>query len=875
MKPIKLTMSAFGPYAGETVVDFTRLGDDGVYLITGDTGAGKTTIFDAITFALYGEPSSTAKGREAKTFRSDYASPDTDTYVEFTFLHKQQTYRIKRIPEYFRPPKKGSGKPVKQLHKVDLTCIDTAEIFSGVGPVRDAVQDIIGLTHSQFTQTVMIAQGDFQQILSASSDKRKALLQKIFNTSEYDELRKELKTKSDECENQRSRINGEILSAMSAVSAGSDDPAAEQLQLYTSTPDYLEHLLPVLDEVIDRQNTAAQALDTDISAQREAYHTLTKQIADCAAVNRLFAELEQKQLRHGEHMAALPQCQADEQKRALALSADRLTATDMLLSEQRSNLQKQTLLFHRKFEELERLTADLAAADTRLKQAEAESEKLDELKQQRSRLQELIPVLETVQTHRQTVRTVQTRLRDLEAENEQLSQQLELTKFHFYSSQAQLLAKKLKLGEPCPVCGSTTHPAPARETDTLVTKEQLEAAEQKKKRSDRLVEDTRSKLIAARAALSQAQERMDALQLDEETTVSGINNTIRELTATIAAIEKEYKAAANAQKTLQLDAAACAQSKDHAHSAAQELQISIEALESQFTAELREAGFADRESYLQAKLPRREIDRLTTQIERYKTTEQALATRIAELQSQLADQSVTDLSALESQRGAVESKMNELSKKKLQLDVAVKRNLDARKTLRNRKEESAAVRHRSAVLQELYNCVSGQGSQSGKLSFETYVLQYYFKQVIAAANKRLTTLTDGMFTLRCRQEAKDNKTQSGLDLEVLDRSTGQWRDVSTLSGGESFMASLSMALGLSDIVQARSGSIRLDSMFIDEGFGTLDEHSLTQARNLLTRLADGNRLIGVISHVPELKERIDKKIIIKKTILGSQIQFEV
>lgn len=875
MKPIKLMMSAFGPYAGETVVDFTRLGDDGVYLITGDTGAGKTTIFDAITFALYGEPSSTAKNREAKSFRSDYASADTDTYVEFTFLHKNQTYRIKRIPEYLRPPKKGSGKAVKQMHKAEFECLDTGELASGIASVSTAVQDVIELTHSQFTQTVMIAQGDFQQILSASSDKRKALLQKIFNTSEYDELRKELKTKSDECEKQRSRINAEILSAMSTVSAAEDDPSAEQLQLYTTTPDYLEHLLPVLNEVIDRQTAAAEALDANITARRETYNTLSKQIADCAAVNRLFEELSQKQTQHAAHKQALPQCQADEQKRALALSADKLTATDTLLTEQRNNLQKQTLLFRKKSEEHETLTADLTAADARLKQAEEKTETLDERKQQRSRLQEMIPVLETVHAHRQTVRTVQTRLSRLEAENERLSEQLELTKFHFYSSQAQLLAKKLKLGEPCPVCGSTTHPAPARETDTLVTKEQLEAAEQEKKQSDRLVEDARSKLVAAQAALSQARERLDALQLSDDVTVTDLNSTIRELTATIAAIEKEYKAAVNAQKTLSLDAAKCAQARDLAHTTAKELQVSIEALESRFAGELQEAGFADRESYLQAKLPQAEINRLTAQIERYKATEQALAARITELQTQLTDRSITDLSALEAERDGIESDMNTLSAKKLQLDVALKRNLDARKALQSRKDESAAIRHRSAVLQELYNCVSGQGSQNGKLSFETYVLQYYFKQVIAAANKRLNALTDGMFTLRCRQEAKDNRTQSGLDLEVLDRSTGQWRDVSTLSGGESFMASLSMALGLSDIVQARSGSIRLDSMFIDEGFGTLDENSLTQARNLLTKLADGNRLIGVISHVPELKERIDKKIIIKKTILGSQIQFEV
>ena len=875
MKPIKLTMSAFGPYAGETVVDFTRLGQDGVYLITGDTGAGKTTIFDAITFALYGEPSSTMKNREAKSFRSDYASADTDTYVEFEFLHKNQTYRIKRIPEYYRPPKKGNGKPVKQPHKADFVCLDTGELASGIASVSTAVQNVIGLTHSQFTQTVMIAQGDFQQILSASSDKRKALLQKIFNTSEYDDLRKVLKTRADECEKLRSRINGEILSAMHAVSAAEDDPAAEQLAMYTAAPDYLEHLLPVLEDVIERQKKTAQTLENDIAAQRKAYNTLTKQIADWAAVNRLFAELEQKQAQHTAHLAALPQCRANEQKRTLALSADALTPTDTLLSDHHLNLQRQNTLFRQKSAETELLTRKLSDADARLQQAEAELEQIDAMKQQRSRLQELIPVLETVQAHRQNLRSLQTRLSRLESENEQLTKQLDLTRFHFYNSQAQLLAKKLELGKPCPVCGSTTHPAPAMETDTLVTKEQVESAEQAKKQSDRLVEDTRTKLTAAQAALAQAQERLDALHLTEDTTVETLNTSIRRLTQTISAIEKEHKAASAAQRTAALDAAKCVQARDHAHSSALELQESIQVLEAQFAKELQDAGFASRDAYLQAKLTRGEISRLTAQIEQYKSTEQALSTRIAELQTQLAGQSITDLSVPEAERSEIDTRINALSAEKLRLDVTLRRNTDARKTLLSRKDESAEVSHRSALLQELYNCVSGQGSQNGKLSFETYVLQYYFKQVIAAANKRLTTLTDGMFTLRCRQEFKDNRTQSGLDLEVLDRSTGQWRDVSTLSGGESFMASLSMALGLSDIVQARSGSIRLDSMFIDEGFGTLDENSLTQARNLLTKLADGNRLIGVISHVPELKERIEKKIIIKKTILGSQIQFEV
>ena len=189
-------------------------------------------------------------------------------------------------------------------------------------------------------------------------------------------------------------------------------------------------------------------------------------------------------------------------------------------------------------------------------------------------------------------------------------------------------------------------------------------------------------------------------------------------------------------------------------------------------------------------------------------------------------------------------------------------------------EKRAAAQHRWAVVNEVYATVSGQMSRRTKLSFETYVQQYYFKQVIAAANKRLTVLTDGMFVLRCKEEAKNMRSQSGLDLDVLDRSTGLWRDVSTLSGGESFMASLALALGLSDVVQSRSGGVRLDAMFIDEGFGSLDENALRQAMELLTRLAGGARLVGVISHMPELKERIERKVIVTKTVSGSKLRVE-
>lgn len=874
MKPIKLTMSAFGPYASLTTVDFTRLGTDGVYLITGDTGAGKTTIFDAIAFALYGEPSSTAKNREARSFRSDYADPDTETYVEFTFLHKNRTYRIRRSPDYQRPAKRGGGTTT-QHHKAEFQCLDTGEIASGVSSVASAVQDVIGLTHAQFTQTVMIAQGDFQQILSASSEKRKALLQKIFNTDEYENIRKELKNQLDATQLQRKTVSAEIAAAMRSVSAPEDDPDFEQLQLYTSLPEYLEQLLPILEHLIVRQTQQAQDIQTQTLAHRRQSAQLTETIAQCKAVNGQFEELRQKQTQYDAHMADLPACQAKQQQLTLAQKADAITATDSLLEDNRTHLQQQRSRFRTESETVGKLQVQAAQAAARLEKAKQQYAQVDDLKQQRTQRKELIPVLESVQKHSRNVLRLQRQAEQLLEENRHIDRKLDLLKLQFYNSQAQLLAQKLEMGKPCPVCGSLHHPAPAQSHAPLVTQEEVEEAEQEKRQSDADLDAARQRLTVAQTALTEAQKRLEALHLDSSITATVLEEQIANLTHSIDAIEEEYTQAQQAERSLSIRLAQSTKARDTAQAAVAELERKVQALEEQFAQALADAGFADRQAYLAAKLPQTQLGKLEREIQNYKTTQQSLQLRIEELNAALEGKTVTDTEELEQARNQADRLANELSVQKTRLEVALSKNKAAMGTLTGRRSELEALTHRSAVMSELYDCLSGKGSQNGKLSFETYVLQYYFKQVIAAANKRLYALTDGMFTLRCRQEAKDNQRQSGLDLEVLDRSTGQWRDVSTLSGGESFMASLSMALGLSDIVQARSGNIRLDSMFIDEGFGTLDENSLAQARNLLTRLADGNRLIGVISHVPEMKERIDKKIIIKKTLLGSTIQFEV
>ena len=305
-----------------------------------------------------------------------------------------------------------------------------------------------------------------------------------------------------------------------------------------------------------------------------------------------------------------------------------------------------------------------------------------------------------------------------------------------------------------------------------------------------------------------------------------------------------------------------------------ELEEEAARLEREFAEGLARQGFEAEADYRAACLPAEEAERLDAAIRRYEEAKKSLNDRIGEREAQLKGRVRADIEALLQQQKNLTEQYRQAQERSRSCDRRLTLHQEAGKAIRRAAEQKKAHAEEWAVLDDLYRAMSGQLSQKVKITFETYVQQYYFKQVVAAANKRLTRMTDGMFVLRLKEEARDRRSQSGLDLDVLDRATGQWRDVSTLSGGESFLASLSLALGLSDVVQSESGGVRLEAMFIDEGFGTLDENALRNAMALLSSLADSNRMIGVISHMPELRERIDKKIVVHKKLTGSQIELE-
>lgn len=874
MKPINLIMSAFGPYAQRTEVDFTVLGGDGLFLITGDTGAGKTTVFDAISFALYGEASGGTERRSARSFRSDYAAPDKETFVELTFVHRGRTYRVRRSPEYERPKLRGEGT-TRQAAAAELLCLETGELSTRVDTVNRQVLELIGLDREQFAQTVMIAQGDFLKILQAKSEERKKLFQKIFHTTRFDALQRRLREMNNRCGEEMAEQDLLARGACARLEVEEQFPQAPALAEYRQEVKYLDLLLPLVQELLEweevRRSEAAQ--------QREEFQqksdALREQLVQSQALNRELVQLTDWQERWCALAAQAEDMNREEERLQRGRSAAQLMRTDALLtrSEGQRNAAEEKLSLSRR--QLSALGQPLEEAALALAAAEQTQ---DEETAALGRSRELGGARQLLQRREQLLRQSRTaeeqlgkRLRESQAADEFHSR----IKEQFYRSQSGLLARQLQPGKPCPVCGAVEHPLPAELPKAAATREDLDRAERQRTAAEEALRQADSQLTMLQTARQSVQEQLFTLGMGEDMTAAEVDSEIAALNTRALELKGQRENCRRRHEQLQLRRAdldsACRQLEEQSAALRHE-QVK---LEETFARELAELGFACREEYKAACLPQKELEERERKLQSYRREEQLLRQRIAEVLPRLEGKTPVDLDRLQEELQQAQQQREGFSRREGELQRRLAVNSGAVEELQRVQRRKAALQEHWAVIDKLYRSVSGQLSQKVKISFETYVQQYYFKQVIAAANKRLTVLTDGMFTLRCKEEAKNMRSQAGLDLDVLDRSTGLWRDVSTLSGGESFMASLALALGLSDVVQARSGGIRLEAMFIDEGFGTLDENTLRQAMNLLSRLADGKRLIGVISHVPEMKERIERRIVVKKRLTGSELTVEV
>ncbi|MBR4080881.1 MAG: SMC family ATPase [Clostridia bacterium] len=875
MKPIKLVMSAFGPYAGVTEIDFSAFGESGLFLIAGDTGAGKTTVFDAISFALYGEASGGRERRKSKSFRSDYAAADTETYVELTFSHRGEEWKIRRNPEYLRAKRSGSGTTTEHAN-ADMQCLSRFECAFGVTDVNQLVHRLLGLTQDQFTQTVMIAQGDFLKILNASSDERKALFQRLFSTGLYERVQRKLGDMNSEMNKAAADLETRITVAAQTICAEDDFPHRELVQLYCTEPRYATQLLEVTDALVAHQRaqaTQSEKLRDEADAQLTA---LIARIEQGKRINGDFAALEKAQ----RDLAALhaQQSAVDASREALARArqAQNVAPQEALLVAAEKQLDAQQSSLRTAEAALVAAEARFPGAQTALCEAQAHQAEIDALLAQERVLTDCLPVLAQLESLRKQDAQQRRTVASLLEESRLADAAYTAAKEGYFRSQAGLLAQELRSGHPCPVCGAAEHPAPAQLADDAVTREDMDRADRRHRQlADQLhAADAAWKEVTA--ALAAAGERLAALHLPADETEAGLRRKIDEVSRRIrqyrTAIEQATAAYQQAQVALEKSRAAAGQGRLQTEQAQRQLTACAAA----FTDALAKAGFTDQRAYTLAKLPAPDVAKLEKHINVHGEQLASLNDQITRLTSALAGQSPVDLAALEQEQQSLLIRRKAAEDALRAINTRIQRNEDARKIIREARSRLARNEEKRAVIRDLYDCCAGKsgGSRRAKLTFEAYVQQYYFKQVVAAANKRLTVLTAGQFTLRCKEEARDRVHQSGLDLDVLDRSTGLWRDVSTLSGGESFLASLALALGLSDVVQSQSGAVRMDAMFIDEGFGTLDDVALRNSLQVLWSLAGDSRLVGIISHVRELEERIDRQIIVKKTPRGSEITLQ-
>lgn len=926
MRPLRLTLSAFGPYAAQTTLDLEKLGKGGLYLITGDTGAGKTTIFDAITYALYDHSSSGI--REGSMLRCKYADDKTPTFVELEFEVHGVRYMVRRNPEYQRPKTRGEGMTTEKADAT-LTYPDDRPPVTKAKDVTAAVQEIIGLDYNQFSQIVLIAQGQFTKLLNASTEERSRIFRKLFRTQRYAQLQERLQAEAAALNQQRTAQNAKLDSLLGGLQFSPEDPDAEALRTLCAQT-VPETALALLDALTARQAAALEEASTALHITEAQLDKVQQQLGAAAQAQRLAQQLTARQAELAAARPALDAARAEADRHAGdAAQLDALTAQvtqaqsalaaydalDTLCRQQaeaRDAARLAAAQAQKRRTQLDSLNAALAAAETDLAAlADADTRLLAlqtrsaQLAQRGEALTKLEQRLAECQHQAKRAHKAQESYRAAAAAQDEARARQNTLERAFLGAQAGLLAESLTEGAPCPVCGSTHHPARALLPHTAPTQAQVEAARQAAAAADRQAQTASA---AAQSALAAANEAKISLRRDSETllperftapegtvplTFALMTNVLAEETAALQTAQADCaaqcrQAEADCRRKAQLEAdrqnktrqrPALEQAAAEADRSAAAQNASADALEGQI-AERRAALPYPRRADAQAALDKLEADRsalrtgMDTAQRRLKQAEQAVAAAEAAVDALTAQQTAA-------QKELPARSAEELTAQQTALTAA-------RETLRNREKQlsaqllpnrKTAAQYRAAAearqtLESRWQWVSALAATAGgtltskqKIKLEAYIQMNYLDRILRYANTRLMQMTAGQYELE-RIGAENQRSQSGLDLGVIDHYNGTRRSVKTLSGGESFKASLALALGLSDEVQSSAGGIRLDTLFLDEGFGSLDEESLELAIRVLSGLTEGDRLVGIISHVGALKDRIDRQVVVHKARTG-------
>lgn len=916
MRPLKITMSAFGPYAGEVTLDMQKLGKSGIYLITGDTGAGKTTVFDAISYALYGEAS--GNYRENTTLRSKYASADTPTFVELEFEYNNEIYKINRNPEYPRPNKRGEGF-TKQSANAELVMPD-GSVITKIKEVSAKVEEIIGINKNQFSQIAMIAQGDFRKLLNCETNERSKIFRKIFKTEPYHNIEIKLSSLFNELKRNREKEKSGIEQYINQLKCNENDTLSLELERAKSGDVLIEDVIKLAGEIINKDTLEYTKTQKNIESINEEIEKINSNIklyenqeATKKAYAKASAKLEELKTKRNECEKAYKSAEAqrerlDDLTRKINLINSKMPKYDELkslennINERTQSFEKSNNLLKLKQQEITSLEKEIdekSKALEEVKGADLLVQKLtvqkEEINKKAEALKELKAEIDRCKAEQKNLKNAQSFAKSALDEYGALENEYNQIYIAFFNEQAGIIADELKDGEPCPVCGSTSHPNLARKSENAPSQADVESAQN-------LVKKAQEKADKARDTASAFKSRFDEIAANVKSAAKKLfgtdDNVFDDYNSNINALKKEYDCTLALLKTAN-EKLNLYQKLDKEIPKIQEKQKSLsDEISTLNTQKASDEAFISentkRVTSIKSELDFESADLAKDKLKEYTNLSNDIKNAIEkskndfdDIKSKYDTQKGTKASLENALKEFKEIDLASLNEKSLKLNEYKKDVDETAKSLYSRIESNKLlvddISEKRDILKEyddkyvwlkaLSETANGDISGKEKITLETFVQMTYFDSIIRKANIRLLTMSDGQYELVRRSDAETLKKNEGLALDVIDHFNGSSRSVSTLSGGESFMASLCLALGLSDEIQSSNGGIKLDTMFVDEGFGSLDGEALDRALSALTSLSQGNRLVGIISHVDALCDRIDNKIVITKDrTIGSNAQ---
>lgn len=879
MRPERLRLSAFGPYAGQEDLDFSALGNHTLFLICGPTGAGKSTILDAMCYALYGKTSGAV--RSGEDLRSNYVGYDRKTYVEFDFAIGDRHYRIYRSPTQLLERQKGDrSKPVEHKGKADFYEIDEegrekAHITSK--GVDSAVEKLLGVGLEQFRQIILLPQGDFRKLLLADSSDRQKIMEQLFQTGIYLAFEKRLQEETQKLKTEYSRGELQRTTLLETCRSESEEELEKQAEIN--------------EKVLKEKETEFMQADKEQQVFLRAYDEanmlhgafLRLETAETALKRMEEKRKEKEELRGHIKMIRAAQSVTKEWSEAVNAKKQQRTAAE---------------------------TLEKAAADLPVKEkAKAEAEQaLALFEKEKTAQKERIEMKGKLEQYRNPSRSYGTAKREAERlagiyavkqkEAERLQEKMLAAEKKaaedkknwlcrnriFMEGQAFVLAEKLTDGQPCPVCGSLSHPAPAAAGEDRITEKDVKDAERQmhlsedaEKKIRREAEAYQAKELAAAkesadkamTVLSELEKNLPAAYRDS----LALEKEIKDLETRISSFEKSLEQAEEKRKNAETIYQALKEQKELLEKQAGEFLKVSEEKNRILKIKVAEAGFTDWFECSQYMKEVPQLEAYENDLKIYDQSVHAEEEKIKGEKEKTAGKTKPDMNDWNEKRMKLLENMKQFAAEKAEKETELKKQKETLKKLYQLKETQKEISEKYSLVAHLWEIA--QGKETG-INLERFVLGALLDAVTEKANLRLMEMSGNRYELlRKRGERSDGRKKAGLDLEVFDGNTGRARPAATLSGGETFLASLSLALGLADVVQEYAGGVHLDAMFIDEGFGSLDSESLDLAMKTLQELKGQNRLIGLISHVGGLEERIPAKLRVTKTQTGSTAAFEM